>query len=277
MQAGRLENKVALVFGAGQVHCDYELWGNGRATAVAFAREGAKVVGVDVDSESVEATRSFVLNEGNECVSMLADVTSRSEVENVVRQTMDRYGRLDILHNNVAINEKGGPEEASEESWNRVMETNVTSMFITCKCVLPIMKAQGSGVIINIGSISGIRGTGHDYISYSTSKAAVSHFTRTVALQYAKHGIRANVIVPGLMDTPRIYGSITKYYSSIDEMRKNRAVNVPMGRMGDAWDIANAAVFLASDEAKYITAVELSVDGGLAAQVGGGLLQKEES
>ena len=277
MQAGRLENKVALVFGAGQVDCDHDVWGNGRATAVAYARQDAKIVAIDVDSKSVEETRSLVANEGNECVSMLADVTRRSDVEDVVQQAMERYGRIDILHNNVAINEKGGPEEASEESWDRVMATNVKSLFITCKCVLPIMKAQGSGVIINIGSIAGIRGTGHDYVSYSASKAALSHFTRAVALQYAKHGIRANVIVPGLMDTPRIYRGISQYYSSVDQMRKHRAVNVPMKRMGDAWDVANAAVFLASDDAKYITAVELSVDGGLAAQVGGGLLEKRES
>jgi NAD(P)-dependent dehydrogenase (short-subunit alcohol dehydrogenase family) len=267
---------VALLFGAGQVDCDYDIWGNGRATAVAYAREGAKIVAVDIDLPKAEETRSYVVDEGNECIALSANVTSRSDVEAVVQETMDRYGRIDILHNNVAINEKGGPEEASEESWDRVMDTNVKSMFITCKCVLPIMKEQSSGAIINIGSIAGVRGTGHNYISYSTSKAAVGHFTRAIALQYAPHGIRANCIHPGLMDTPRIYHITTKYYSTIEEMRKHRAVNVPMKRMGDAWDIANASVFLASDEAKYITAQELLVDGGLSGQVGGGLLESSE-
>ena len=275
--AGRLEGKVALLFGAGQSECNYDIWGNGRATAVAFAREGARVAGVDLRLDSAQATRDLVVGEGNECLAMAADATKMSDVESVVRQTVDRYGRVDILHNNVGINEKGGPVETSEESWDRVMATNVTSMFITCKCVLPIMEEQGSGAIINIGSIAGIRGTGHNYISYSTSKGAVSQFTRAIALQYAPQGIRANAILPGLMDTPRIYGIIDKYYSSVDQMRQQRSVNVPMKRMGEAWDVANASVFLASEEAKYITAVELCVDGGLAAQVGGGLLEPTES
>ena len=272
----RLENKVALLFGAGQVECEHDIWGNGRATAVAYAREGARVVAVDIDLDKAEETRSYVVKEGNDCAVMAANVTSRSDVETVVQRVMDRYGRVDILHNNVAINEKGGPVEASEESWDRVMDTNLKSLFLTCKCVLPIMQEQGSGAIINIGSIAGVRGTGHDYISYSTSKAAVGHFTRAMALQYAKYGIRANVIHPGLMDTPRIYQITTEYYSSLDQMRKHRAANVPMRHMGDAWDVAYASVFLASDEAKYITAQELLVDGGLSAQIGGGLLERDD-
>lgn len=274
---GRLEGKVALLFGAGQVECDYDVWGNGRATAVAYARQGARVVAVDLLLQAAEETRSYVLEDGKECVALAADATQSSEVESVVGQTMDRYGRIDILHNNVGINEKGGPEETSEKSWDRVIATNIKSMFFTCKYVLPIMKTQGSGAIINIGSIAGIRGTGHDYISYSTSKGAVNQFTRAVALQYAKFGIRANVILPGLMNTPRIYNIVSKYYSTIEEMQKHRSVNVPMKRMGNAWDVANASVFLASDEARYITAVELCVDGGLSMQVGGGLLENSES
>jgi len=274
---GRLDGKVALLFGAGQVECDYEIWGNGRATTVAYARQGARVVAVDLRLQAAEETCSYVLEDGKECIALAADATQSSDVESVVEQTMDRFGRIDILHNNAGINEKGGPEETSEESWDRVMATNIKSMFFTCKYVLPIMKKQGSGAIINIGSIAGIRGTGHDYISYSTSKGAVSQFTRAVALQYAKYGIRANVILPGLINTPRIYSIVSKYYSSIEEMQKHRSVNVPMKRMGDAWDIANASVFLASDEARYITAVDLCVDGGLAMQVGGGLLESSES
>ena len=165
------------MFGAGQVECEHDIWGNGRATAGAYAREGARVVAVDIDLDKAEETRSYVVKEGNDCAVMAADVTSRSDVETVVQRVMDRYDHVDILHNNVAINEKGGPVEASEESWDRVMDTILKSLFLTCKCVLPIMQEQGSGAIINIGSIAGVRGTGHDYISYSTSKAAVGHFT----------------------------------------------------------------------------------------------------
>lgn len=214
--AGRLAGKVAILFGAGQVDCEYEIWGNGRATTVAYAREGATVVAVDIDRQAVEQTRSYVEKEGNPCVAHVANVTRQADVNAVVEQTMNEYGRIDILHNNVGINEKGGPVEASEESWDRVMATNVKSLFITCKCVLPVMQHQRSGVIINIGSIAGIRGTGQAYISYSASKAAVSQFTRAVALEYAEFGVRANTILPGLMDTPRIYGFGPQYYSSIE-------------------------------------------------------------
>ena len=274
--AARLAGKIAILFGAGQVDCDHDIWGNGRATAVAYAREGARVVAVDIDQKAVEHTRSCVAKEGHECVAQVADVTRHAEVDAVVEQTMKQFGRIDILHNNVGINQKGGPVEVSEENWDRVMQTNVKSLLITCKCVLPIMKRQGSGAIINIGSIAGIRGTGQAFIAYATSKAAVSHFTRVVALEYAEFGVRANTILPGLMDTPRIYGFGTDYYSSIEVMRKQRGAHVPMKRMGDAWDIANAAVFLASDEARYITAVELCVDGGLTARVGAGVLEQPD-
>jgi NAD(P)-dependent dehydrogenase (short-subunit alcohol dehydrogenase family) len=140
---------------------------------------------------------------------------------------------------------------------------NVKSMFLTCKSVLPVMEAQGSGAIVNISSIASIRGTGQNFVSYSASKAAVNHFTRAVAMQYADKGVRANVILPGLMNTPRIYRHMVTYFKDVEDMVRKRAEVVPMKRMGDAWDIANASVFLASDEARYITGVELCVDGGL--------------
>ena len=272
--ADRLNGKVAVVFGAGQVECAYEMWGNGRATAVAYGREAASVVAVDVDLTAAEATCTFLQEAGHPCLALQADVTQLPEIEAVKDRALAQFGRIDILHNNVGINEKGDPVEASEESWDRVMETNVKSLFLTCKSVLPVMRQQGAGAIINVGSIAGIRGTGHSYISYSTSKAAVSQFTRAIALDNARYGIRANTILPGLMDTPRLYGFGPQYYSSVDALRQQRAANVPLGRMGDAWDVAHAAVFLASDEARYITAVDLSVDGGLAAQVGAGVLER---
>jgi NAD(P)-dependent dehydrogenase (short-subunit alcohol dehydrogenase family) len=258
--AGRLQDKVALVFGAGAAD---DGWGNGKATAVAYAREGARIVSIDVDAAAAESTTEFIRGEGNECVSFAADVTRHAEIEAVVRSALEKFGRIDILHNNVGINETGGPVELAEEVWDRVMEVNVKSMFLTCKSVLPVMEAQGSGAIVNISSIASIRGTGQNFVSYSASKAAVNHFTRAVAMQYADKGVRANVILPGLMNTPRIYRHMVTYFKDVEDMVRKRAEVVPMKRMGDAWDIANASVFLASDEARYITGVELCVDGGL--------------
>jgi NAD(P)-dependent dehydrogenase (short-subunit alcohol dehydrogenase family) len=177
-------------------------------------------------------------------------------------------GRIDILHNNVGISSAGGPVEASEESWDRVMDVNVKSMFLTCKCVLPVMVEQGRGAIVNISSLAGIRWTGYNYSSYYASKAAVINFTRGVAIEYAARGIRANTILPGLMDTPHIYQQISRYYGTVDEMVAARNKISPTGRMGTAWDIANAAVFLASDDAAYVNGVALPVDGGLHIKAG---------
>ena len=256
----RLQGKVALVFGAGSVGRG---WGNGKATAVAYAREGAKIVAVDMDETAVRETCDVITAEGHDSLALVADVTKHAEVSAAVQTTLDRHGRIDILHNNVGINETGGPVELAEETWDKVMAVNVKSIFLTCKCVLPVMEAQRSGAIVNISSIASIRGTGQNFVSYSSSKAAVNHFTRAVAMQYAGVGIRANVILPGLMNTPRIYRHMVSYFEDVDDMLRKRAEVVPMKRMGDAWDIANAAVFLASDEARYITGVELCVDGGL--------------
>lgn len=257
--AGRLAGKVAMVFGAGARD---DGWGNGKACAVLYAREGAKVVSIDLDRNAAEHTAAMIRKEGNEAIALAADVIDGTSIEAAVKETVGRWGRIDILHNNVGINESGGPEELSEEGWDRVMAVNVKSMFLTCKHVLPVMICQEAGSIINISSIASIRGTGQDFISYSSSKAAVNHFTRAVAMQYAHKNIRVNVILPGLMNTPRIYNHMVQYYDDVDDMIRRRGDAVPMKRMGDGWDIAWASVFLASDEAKYITGVELPVDGG---------------
>lgn len=258
--ADRLKDKVALVFGAGSVG---EGWGNGKAAAVAYAREGAAVACVDIGLPSAEATRAIIEGEGNRAIACAADVTKLAEIEVAVAQTLEAFGRIDILHNNVGINAAGGPVEASEESWDRVMAVNVKSVFLACKAVLPVMERQGSGAIVNISSLAAIRWTGYPYSSYYASKAAVNNFTRSLAVQYAAKGIRANAILPGTMDTPHIYQQISNYYDSVEAMVAARNEIPPMKRMGDAWDIANASVFLASDEARYITGVELCVDGGL--------------
>ena len=259
--AARLKDKVALVTGAGSIGPG---WGNGKAAAVLFAREGAKVLAADLRLAAALETKGIIEGEGGACEAVACDVSKAKEVAAMVEACMSTFGRIDVLHNNVGIVEVGGPVETSEESWDRVNDVNLKSMFLTCKEALPHMERQGKGTIVNIASISGIRWTGVPYVSYSATKAAVIHFTRVVALQYARAGIRANSILPGLMNTPMVHASLVGAYgANAEEMVRKRDAQCPMGRMGDAWDVAYAALFLASDEAKYITGTELIVDGGL--------------
>ncbi|VVE11808.1 SDR family NAD(P)-dependent oxidoreductase [Pandoraea cepalis] len=256
----RLAGRVALVFGAGSVG---DGWGNGKAAAVAYARSGAKVVAVDRAQEAADVTCRVIADEGNDAVALAADVTRWDDVQRAVASAIETYGRVDILHNNVGITSQGGPVETTEDVWDRVMTVNVKSMFLTCKAVLPLMEAQGSGAIVNIGALGGVRWTGYAYCAYAASKGAVNSLTQSVALQYAAKGIRANCILPGVMDTPHIYQQISGFYPSAQAMVEARNRLSPTGRMGDGWDVANAAVFLASDEARYINGVELLVDGGM--------------
>jgi NAD(P)-dependent dehydrogenase (short-subunit alcohol dehydrogenase family) len=262
---GRLRDKVAIVFGGGSIG---QGWGNGKAAAVAYARAGAKVAVVDVDPASAAVTRDLITAEGGAAIAIEADVTSLASVEKSVAEAQGAFGRIDILHNNVGITSRGGPVETSEAVWDRVMAVNVKSMFLTCKAILPLMEARGAGTIINIGALGGVRWTGYAYCAYAASKGAVNSFTQSVALQYAAKGIRANCILPGVMDTPHIYSQISGFYGSRDEMVASRHRMSPTGRMGDGWDVAHAAVFLASDEAKYINGIELLVDGGMHARCG---------
>lgn len=263
--AGRLADKVAMVVGAGSSGPG---WGNGKATAVLFAREGARLFCADINLAAAEETVAIIRGEGGEAEACRADVAQAAEVEAMVARCVEHYGRIDILDNNVGILEVGGPVEASEASWERVIDVNLKSMFLTCKHVLPVMERQGGGAIVNIASIAGIRDTGVPYISYSASKGAVLPFTRSVALQYAKKGIRANVVVPGLLNTPMIVEPLKDAYAGgdVEAMLRKRAAQCPTGKMGDAWDVAYAALFLASDEAKYITGTQLVVDGGITAK-----------
>ena len=262
----RLREKVAIVTGAGSSGPG---WGLGKATAVLFAREGARVLAVDIDAAAVEETRSIIDAEGGECAVQQTDVSRADQVEAMVERCVDVYGRVDILHNNVGIVEVGGPVEASEESWDRVFDVNLKSMFLTCKSVLPHMEEQGGGAIVNISSVVGIRYLGVPYISYSTTKAGIIQFTRTIAVQYAERHIRANVILPGMMNTPMIVEPLKDVYADgdVEKMLEIRDSQIPTKKMGDAWDVAYAALFLASDEAKYITGAELVVDGGLTCKV----------
>ena len=255
-----MEGKVVLVFGAGSVG---EGWGNGKATSVAYAREGATVIAVDREKSAADATASIIQTLGGQVRSLAADVTDSASVKAAVDAVMSEHGHIDVLHNNVGTTIMGGPVELTEEDWHTVLDVNLTSAFLTCKHVLPGMLARGKGAIINISSIAAIRFTGYPYAAYYAAKAGVNQFTVGLALQYARQGIRVNAIMPGLMNTPLIYQQISGQYADAEAMARARHEATPMGRMGTGWDIAAAAVFLASDEANYITGVCLPVDGGL--------------
>ena len=261
----RLEGKIAIVFGAGSVGPG---WGNGKATAVTFARNGAHVVCVDVNPAAAEATVEIIAGEGGAASAFACDVTSSDAVAEVVAQVVAAHGRIDVLHNNVGYATMGGPIELDEAAWHRTIDLNVTGCFLTCKHVLPHMLARRSGVIVNVSSIAAVRYTGYPYIAYYAAKAAVNNFTMGLALQYAKDGIRVNAIMPGLMNTPLIFQQISGQYADAEAMVAARDSACPTGKMGTAWDIANAALFLASDEAGYITGVSLPVDGGLSCRAG---------
>ncbi len=269
--AGRLEGRVALVTGAGSGGAG---WGNGKAAAVVYAREGARVLCVDRRADAAEETASLIAAEGGVAIARAADVAESDDVAGCVEACLAQWGRLDILHNNVGIVVVGGPEELAEEDWDRVVRVNLKSMFLTCKHALPVFVRQferdgRGGAIVNIASIAGIRYLGVPYIAYNTTKGAVIPFTQSVAIQYAKKGVRANCILPGLMNTPMIVEPLKEAYGGgdIDRMIAVRDAQCPTGKMGDAWDVARAALFLASDEASYITGVALPVDGGITLKV----------
>ncbi|BBK42096.1 oxidoreductase [Allostella vacuolata] len=263
--SGRLAGKVALVTGAGSVGPG---WGNGRASAVLFAREGARVVVADRDPAAAAETERLIAAEGGEAMIVTADVTRLDSVEAMVAAVLARFGRIDVLHNNVGGSVTGGPIEMSVEDFRGQLDLNLTSVFITCKAVLPGMVAQRGGVIVNVGSIGGLRHLGHDHVGYSASKSGLVQFSRQVAVRHARDGIRCNTIIPGMIDTPLLEHRVSRQKGRADlaTLREEAKVRVPLGRRGDAWDVAYAALFLASDEAKYITATELLVDGGLMAR-----------
>ena len=262
----RLKNKVAIVTGAGSVGPG---WGNGKATAVLFAREGAKVLAVDNNPEAADETRKIIEQEGGECRTQQTDVSKAEQVKTMVNQCLEIYGKVDILHNNVGILHVGGPVDISEEQWDHLFAINVKGMFLTCKYVLPIMESQSKGVIVNISSFAAIRYTGYPAVSYHASKGAVNQLTQSIAIQYAPMGIRANAILPGFMNTPMIVEPLKDTYGTggVQEMIRKRDAMVPMGKMGTGWDVAYAALFLASEESRYITGIELLVDGGLTCKV----------
>ena len=257
--SGRLKGKSAIVFGAGSSGPG---WGNGKAAAVAYAREGARVACIDLVAEAAGETAAIVRGEGGTALALAADVTDLASVRDAAAQAAAAFGGISILHNNVGVTHMGGPVELDEEKFQAALDLNIGPVYRTAKAVLPHMVEAGGGAIVNISSLAAIRYVGYPYFAYYATKAAVNQATVALAMQYARAGIRANCIMPGLIDTPLIYKQISSQYASAQDMVAARDALVPMGRMGTAWDVAAAAVFLASDEARFITGVCLPVDGG---------------
>ena len=260
---GRLDGKVAIVVGAGSVGPG---WGNGRATAVVFAREGAKVFAVDRNADSLQETVEKTHAFGGEIMTHLSNATDSKAVAAMVQACVKAYGRIDVLVNVVGGSAPGGPVELSEEAWHRQLDYNLSTVFLACKHVLPVMVPQKSGVIINISSTSGIRFSGSAQIGYAASKAGVIQFSRAVAVQYAPHGIRVNTVIPGQLHTPMVEARLARQRTGgdIDALLKQRVARIPLGFAGDGRDTAYAALFLASDEARFITGAEIVVDGGMS-------------
>jgi len=265
----RLKDRVAIVVGAGQSPGDG--MGNGRAVALTFAREGAKVMCVDHNLASAQETADMIAAKSGSAVAFQADVTADREVKAMVADAMRRWGRIDILHNNVGVSLAGGDAELlsiTEEAFDRCVAINLKSCILAAKHVIPIMRQQKSGAIINISSMAAI--TTYPYVAYKATKSAMIAFTEQLAYQNAEYGIRANVILPGLMDTPMAVDTRAREFGKTRaEVAAERDSKVPLRRkMGTAWDVANAALFLASDEANFITGVTLPVDGGASVRRG---------
>lgn len=262
------DGRIVLVTGCGSLADGGrgEGWGNGQAIATAFARRGARVVGCDRDPAAAETTRALIAREGGSCEVHVVDATIRAEVEAFVADAHARHGRIDVLVNVVGRSEPGGPVEMDEATFDAQIDVNLKSAYLCCKAVLPIMEAQGAGAIVSIASVAGLRYIGKPQVAYAAGKAALMQMMRTTAVLYASRGVRLNTVVPGLMGTPLVRRLADKYASGDYEgFVATRNAQVPMGRMGDAWDVANATLFLASDEARYVTGTELVVDGGLVA------------
>ncbi|MCC7425521.1 MAG: SDR family oxidoreductase [Alphaproteobacteria bacterium] len=261
----RLAGSVAIVMGAGSCAPG---WGNGRATAVLFAREGARLVAVDKDPDALAETVRLVEAEGHGCTAETLDVRDEDAVADLVRRCIAVHGGVDVLHFNVGLGMPGAVTEISTADFRAQLDLNLVSLFIACRAVLPGMVERGRGVITAVGSTSGMRHPGHDHVGYSVSKAGMIQLMRQIAVCYGPHGIRANTLVPGLMATPLIEHRVAKHgkRGSLADLQETARRRVPLGHRGDGWDVAYAALYLASQEAKYVNGTELVVDGGFLAK-----------
>src|SRR5581483_2927246 len=262
-----MAGKVAIVTGAGSVGPG---WGNGKATATLLGRQGAAVFLVDINQAAAEETYGIIQSEAGTCAVHCCDMTQSADVAAMVAACVARFGKVDVLVNNVGGSAPGDPVTMAEDVWDRQIDFNLKTAFLGCKYAIPEMLKQGKGAIVNISSVAGMRNdfaSGRTHVGYSASKAGVIQLSRSTAGAYSKRGIRVNTVVPGLMHTPLVETRLAKTVGNNDlaALIESRHKAVPMGRMGDAWDVAHAVLFLASDEARYITGTEIVVDGGLTA------------
>lgn len=261
----RFESKVAIVTGAGCVGAG---WGNGRAMAVRLAEEGARVLAVDRDQTRLDETLSLAGDVAASITTCICDVTNAASVQAMVEACLRAYGVPDVLINNVGGSAAGGPVQLSEEAWDSQIDINLKSVFLTCKYVLPHMVERKRGAIVNVASTSGLRWTGSAQVAYAASKAGVIHLSRVVAVQHAPDGVRVNTVVPGQLHTPMVEVRLAKQRSGgdVEALLASRVKRIPLGFMGDGRDTASAALYLASDEARFVTGTELIVDGGMTAR-----------
>jgi NAD(P)-dependent dehydrogenase (short-subunit alcohol dehydrogenase family) len=263
VRSERLKGRVALILGAGTSAPGVSI---GKASSIAMACAGASVAALDFNLAAAQEVAQEIESLGAKAIAYEADVANFEAMQTAIERVMQDFGRIDIMQINAGIGRVGGPAETSLEDWDRIQKVNVESILIAAKLVAPIMVKQGSGSIIGVSSVAGMRYLGYPHLAYSVTKAAVTHFIKMLAQEYAGDGIRANTIVPGLIDTPRIQKNVAKVFDAnadMDNTRRARDRQVPMGRMGTPWEVASVATFLASDDASYITGTEIVVDGGL--------------
>jgi NAD(P)-dependent dehydrogenase (short-subunit alcohol dehydrogenase family) len=262
---GRLAGKIALITGAGSVGPG---WGNGRAEAIIFAREGASLLLVDRDPAALAVTVDTVRAQGGTVVGCEGDATDGAVIRQLVERCTAEYGRLDVLVNNIGGSRPGGPVELSEQDWQQQISLNLTAAFLACKHAIPVMIAQGGGSVVNTASASGLRWTGAAQVGYAAAKAGVIQMSRVIAVQHAADGIRVNTVVPGQLHTPMVEARLAGQRAGGDvaALLRQRQSRIPLGFMGDGRDTAYAALFLASDEARFVTGTEIVVDGGMTAR-----------
>ena len=260
--SGRMAGKRVIVIGAGSVG---EGWGNGKAAAVLYAREGAQVLCVDRSLSAAAETAALIKTEGGTAHTFAGEMTDPLAATAMAGAAKSQMGGLDVMHFNIGTSVKGGLEETGFDDWNKVFSVNLDAAFHATKACVPLM--GHGGALVFISSLAGLNNGPYRYIGYEASKAALQRFARSVAVEYAPRGIRANTVVPGMIDTPHVAAMIAPG-QDMEAVRAGRAAQVPLKRQGTAWDIAEAALFLASDAAGFITGVDLRVDGGMGTLMG---------